>query len=248
MQKGRRRVKPKKLKNKFIFDVDGTLTPSRQIIDKEFAEWFFTFCQSNDVYLVTGSDRPKTIEQIGENLYNSCKRVYNCNGNDVWDKHVNVRTNAWILPDDAHEWLSIQLTDSEFPLRTGLHFEHRPGMVNFSVVGRNATIGERKLYVSFDDEQKERERIAKQFNIIFPKLKATVGGETGIDISPVGTDKAQIMQDFDADDHTIFFGDRMDPDGNDYPLGKVVSMKRKVTGWKQTKEYLQIFQDSGIAS
>lgn len=69
---------------KYVFDVDGTLTPSRQVINKKFAVWFRKFCQSNHVYLVTGSDRPKTLEQIGNTIYNSCNRVYNCNGNDVW--------------------------------------------------------------------------------------------------------------------------------------------------------------------
>jgi len=236
-----------KKQNKFIFDVDGTLTPSRQIIDSNFADWFESFCKINDVYLVTGSDRPKTLEQIGETIYNNCKRVYNCNGNDVWEKDINVRTNEWVLCEDAHEWLSIKLTESEFSLRTGLHFEHRPGMVNFSVVGRNATIGERKLYVEWDTRTKERENIAKEFNLLFPKLKATVGGETGIDISPIGTDKAQIMQDFDNDDRTYFFGDRMDPDGNDYPLAQVVNVTRAISGWQQTKEYLTYFQETGIA-
>ena len=42
--------------NKFIFDVDGTLTPSRREMDKEFVQFFFEFCTKNDVYLVTGSD------------------------------------------------------------------------------------------------------------------------------------------------------------------------------------------------
>ena len=70
---------------KYIFDVDGTLTPSRGRMDKEFSLWFGKFCIENDVYLVTGSDRPKTIEQIGEYLYSKCKRVYQCSGNDVWE-------------------------------------------------------------------------------------------------------------------------------------------------------------------
>lgn len=65
------------MKNKFIFDVDGTLTPSRGLIDGDFAVFFSTFCAENDVYLVTGSDRDKTIEQIGEEIYSLCKRVYN---------------------------------------------------------------------------------------------------------------------------------------------------------------------------
>ena len=63
---------------KYIFDVDGTLTPSRGIIDAQFKTWFNSFCLSNDVYLVTGSDKAKTVEQIGEETYNLCKRVYRC--------------------------------------------------------------------------------------------------------------------------------------------------------------------------
>ena len=46
---------------KFIFDVDGTLTPSRKKITPEFFDEFFQFTEENDVYLVTGSDRDKTL-------------------------------------------------------------------------------------------------------------------------------------------------------------------------------------------
>ena len=46
--------------SEFIFDVDGTLTPSRGTIDPEFKEFFMAFAKKNNVYLVTGSDRPKT--------------------------------------------------------------------------------------------------------------------------------------------------------------------------------------------
>ena len=69
---------------KFIFDIDGTLTPSRRKIDPDFHEYFLDFAHKNDVYLVTGSNREKTIEQIGEGLFNASKRVYNCAGNDVY--------------------------------------------------------------------------------------------------------------------------------------------------------------------
>src|SRR6056300_473461 len=133
------------MSNKFIFDVDGTLTPSRRRINKEFAVWFSKFCQRNDVYLVTGSDRPKTIEQVGEFIYHTCKRVYNCSGCDVWEQGKNVYTTDWTIPDDARKWLKIKLDESHFVLRTGLHIEERPGMVNYSIVGRNATLSERKF-------------------------------------------------------------------------------------------------------
>ena len=234
--------------NKFIFDVDGTLTPSRGIIDSDFAVFFTDFCSNNDVYLVTGSDKEKTIEQVSEEVYSLCKRVYQCNGNDVWEGERHIRTNEWILPEEAHEWLSKKLQESEFSLRTGNHFEHRPGMVNFSVVGRNATIGERNLYVEWDKETDERKLIAFWFNARFLDLDAKVGGETGIDISPKGFDKSQIIKDFDEDDNLWFFGDAMHEGGNDLPLAKVVQNHRHVTGWKQTWEFLSWFQERKIAN
>lgn len=233
--------------NKFIFDVDGTLTPSRGIIDLNFKAFFNMFCLSNDVYLVTGSDKPKTVEQISEPTYNLCKRVYNCNGNDVWEGNKHIRTNEWVLPEEAHDWLSEELTASAFPLRTGLHFEHRPGMVNFSIVGRNANQAQRKIYVKWDEDHSERDFIAHNFNLKFPDLEAKVGGETGIDISPKGFDKSQIVKDFDPEDVLYFFGDAMHEGGNDLPLAKVVHNHRHVQKWQHTWEYLTWFQEQGIA-
>ena len=210
------------MSNKFIFDVDGTLTPSRRRINKEFAVWFSKFCQRNDVYLVTGSDRPKTIEQVGEFIYHTCKRVYQCSGCDVWEQDKNVYTTDWTLSDDARKWLKIKLDESRFVLRTGLHIEERSGMVNYSIVGRNATLGERKFYVEYDKKHNERNKLAKEFNKVFPNLQAVVGGETGIDIFAKGFDKSQIIKDFDPNDTIHFFGDAMHPEGNDYPLKKVI--------------------------
>ena len=233
--------------NKFIFDVDGTLTPSRRGMDGEFQGYFLDFCYANDVYLVTGSDYAKTLEQVGPDVCEAAMRVYNCNGNDVWEKGVNINTNEWTLPKDAHEWLLLKLASSTFVLRTGLHIEYRPGLVNFSIVGRNANPEQRAEYVAHDELSDERNIIAKEFNELFVELQATVGGETEIDIAPLGADKAQIVEDFEIGDVLYFFGDRMDPRGNDYALSLEVDVAKPVTKWQETFEILQVLQKSGIA-
>jgi len=208
--------------DKFIFDVDGTLTPSRQKIDSEFEKFFLDFCDNHDVYLITGSDYPKTEEQLGKTILQKVSRVYNCSGCDVWEKGINIKTDDWVLPEYAHHWLSEQLTFSNFHLRTGLHFEHRPGMVNYSIVGRNADVQQRAEYVVWDEEQDERAYIAHNFNLLFPDLQAVVGGEISIDIFPKGSDKSQIANQFDPKDILYFFGDKQMPGGNDYPLKKII--------------------------
>ena len=230
--------------NKFIFDVDGTLTPSRKEINSDFQMYFNSFCSLHDVYLVTGSDKPKTVEQITEKTYNLAKRVYNCSGSEVWEGNKKIKVNHWNVPFHVKTWLKDKLEESDFPLRTGLHVEERSGMINFSVVGRNATLGERKLYVEYDKEHSERNIIAELFNREFKDLIARPGGETGIDISPKNADKSQIVYDFNPNDTLHFFGDRMDTQGNDYPLKKVIidndlGFATEVTGWKDTWEKLK---------
>ena len=220
----------------FVFDIDGTLTPSRKPIVKEFKDFFLNFCLTHNVYLVTGSDYVKVVEQLGEEITLAVKRVYCCSGNDVYENGINIYTNTWILPERPHEWLSYNLIHSKFPLRTGLHFEHRPGMVNFSIVGRNATDEQRALYVEYDQHTKERLSLAEEFNSTFPELEAKAGGETGLDISPKGRNKSQIMKDFSE---IIFFGDRMDITGNDYPLAQVnPGINHHVSGWEETYSIL----------
>ena len=232
------------MNNKFIFDVDGTLTPSRGKMDYNFKAFFNTFCLVNDVYLVTGSDKPKTIEQISEGTYNLCKRVYQCSGSDVWDAETNILKSGWTLPDLARTFLISCEYESLFSLRTGNHIEQRSGMVNFSVVGRNANAEQRAKYVEYDTVKNERINIASAFNIMFPDLQATVGGDTGIDIAPRGADKSQILRDFKEDDTIHFYGDAMFEGGNDLPLAYALKdfqlgFSHQVDGWQHTWEKLR---------
>jgi phosphomannomutase len=228
--------------NKFIFDVDGTLTPSRQTIIPEFKEFFSQFIKDNKVWLVTGSDYAKTVEQLGKDITDNVVTVYNCSGNDVYFKGKRVNSKPFDAPKELYDLMYGWLNTSAFPLRTGNHIEERPGTINFSIVGRNATLGERKLYIKHDLECRERESIAFQINMEFPNITATVGGETGIDIYRKGGDKSQILEDFDAPYKDIyFFGDKCEQGGNDYPLANKLNQKQvyNVTGWKNTFDILK---------
>jgi len=233
--------------NKFIFDVDGTLTPSRQEMPEDFRKWFVDFCDSNDVYLVTGSDYVKTLEQVGVEVCMSVKRIYNCSGSDVYEQGINVRTSDWQAPKELYDLMYGWLQASPFPARMGRHIEKRPGMINFSIVGRGATLGERKMYVDYDLKNRERESIAYEINSKFNDITATVGGETGVDIHPTGADKGQILKDFDSNDKIIFFGDKIEQGGNDYPLAKVnkKGINHHVTGWRDTWSKLNAYTNNG---
>lgn len=229
----------------YVFDVDGTLTPSRSVMDFDFHNWFVDFCKQEYVYLVTGSDRVKTVEQVGIPVYFAAKRVYNCSGNEVWERDRIIRQNNIHMPIQLLAELKDKCSASKFPIKTGNHIETRMGLVNFSTVGRNASNEERKKYVEFDKVMQERNRIACELSTKFPEYQFQVAGETGIDIIEKGKDKSQIIKDFNAEtDYLIFFGDTTYEGGNDYPLKKAIEDNNlgttyQVNGWKDTWEILE---------
>ena len=234
----------------YIFDVDGTLTPSRGKIDEKFLKWFLEFNKWHNVYLVTGSDRYKTEEQIGEELYAKVNTVYNSSGNTKHKKGVCVfNTKDLELPREAHAFLLKKSISSKWEPKTGLHFDTRPGLLNFSILGRNATKAQRKKYVTYDTSTNERQTISDEFNKKFSEkfnIVSQVAGETGLDIIEIGKDKAQILKDFTFQDELIFFGDNIQPGGNDYGIAQVIEYGpynsgnvHHVKNWKETWKILK---------
>ncbi len=228
---------------KFIFDVDGTLTDSRQQMDFEFMCFMIKFCCTYDVYLVTGSDRAKTVEQVGLDVYNRSIRVYNCSGADVYEKDVNVYKSDWKISDEVKKFLRDELDYSQFPIRCGNHIEERPGGINFSILGRGEGINlaDREEYVKWDRNTGERILIADRIKNQFPNLNVQIGGQTGLDISD--NDKSQILRDFNIDDDIHFFGDMMQKGQNDYPLAVAVDKRGgtnyTVNSWQETYKKLK---------
>ena len=229
---------------KFIFDVDGTLTDSRQQIDLSFEAFMIKFCCKHDVYLVTGSDRTKTVDQLGLDICYRAKRVYNCSGSDVYEKSNNVYRSDWQPYGKLINFLSDELDFSTFQHKTGNHIEHRPGGINFSILGRGEdSMKYRKEYVKWDINTTERILMADRIRSEFPDLNIQIGGETGLDISD--SDKSQILTDFNSEDEIHFFGDMMLEGQNDYPLAKVVQecggYTHHVKNWKDTQTQLRSY-------
>ena len=225
----------------WIFDVDGTLTPSRGKMDTDFKAWFLNWQKTHDTYLVTGSDYIKTVEQVGIKVVDNCKMIFNCCGNEVRKGKDIIFQSTWQPPANLIDALDVELTNSQFPVKTGRHIEIRTGLVNFSIVGRNASKEQRLDYVKYDNEVNERIAMALRLERQFDAIDFMLGGETGIDIYPTGRDKRQVLDYIDKQT-VIFFGDKTLPGGNDYPLAVSVDVAHRVENWEHTWEILRLTQ------
>ena len=138
----------------FIFDVDGTLTPSRLPMTKEFQKFFEQWIENNKFYLVTGSNIEKMDEQIDDIIMERAEGIFCCGGNQLWefDPHIvnfpfnRVYSRDFAPPKALLDYLHQQLKNSSYRGRYGTHIENRGSMVNFSVVGRDCTLDQRYDY------------------------------------------------------------------------------------------------------
>lgn len=232
------------MKNAFVFDVDGTLTPHRSQMDPDFQQFFIDFAKKHDCFLVTGSDYEKTLEQVGPEIMDVVKGMYNCNGSVLTVKGETQYVKNWEYPAELVEFLEEALEVSTWQQHFGNHIEDRGVMINFSIIGRNCPHEARLPYYEWDFKARERldlcDALMDQFDV-----DATAGGQISIDINPKGVNKAQILPDLEEYDHIDFFGDNMGPGGNDRPLAQaLVDTKRgipyTVQDWTWTKPTLEL--------
>jgi len=199
-----------------MFDIDGTLTPSRLPIDKGFELFLKQWLLNKTTYLVTGSDKEKTIEQIGTDLWKSVTKVYQSCGNQVWQKGKLLKQSNFYLSSSMQSKLDFFLQSSSWQEKFGNHIEQRVGLVNFSIIGRNCSQIQREAYYKWDKIHQERLTICNDLMAHFPEIEASIGGQISIDIYQKGKNKAQVLDDIEGE--IYFFGDKMDKGGNDYPI------------------------------
>jgi phosphomannomutase len=235
-----------KKNNCLVFDVDGTITPSRDKIDPAYAEVLLELSKKVDIYFLTGSDFAKTKEQLGD-LTKVVKGSYQCAGNELWvnDELVQSVPEFTMSNSAMLKWCKQRLAESPFPVRTGKkHIDLRPGMMNFSIIGRGCTKKQRQQYIKYDEKTNEREQLARDFNEVFHSYSAQIAGETGIDVCEEGRDKGQVYKPLqEVYNSIIFFGDDTQEGGNDFPFAKQIqSFPHRcfhVSGPEETFELLE---------
>ena len=242
----------------YIFDVDGTLTPSRRPMTEDFLEFFNGWSKQNPFYLVSGSDLDKIKEQIPMAYLDRAEGVFTCGGNKFYINNKLEYEKVFNPPNNLLTYLGQQVRESETPVMSTNHRENRGSMLNFSVVGRDCTLEERAKYFEWDKQVGEREKIAEEIRSGWPGIDAVIGGQISIDIAPVGNDKSQVIKrikvdyqiPFGADVEYVFIGDRTMEGGNDYPLAEKMSNMddckvyqagepSQEDGYKKTKEILE---------
>ncbi|KAF6214576.1 hypothetical protein GE061_009319 [Apolygus lucorum] len=232
-----------------LFDVDGTITESRQVIDNVTLQALREQSQKVSMGLVGGSDYAKAVEQLGgeantdifEYIFSENGLVARRRGEIIAQQNISKFLGEELVQKLINHCLGY-MSKLELPVKRGTFIEYRSGMINVCPVGRSCSQAERKQFAAFDEEHKIREKFVADLKDKFAdtQLSFAIGGEISIDVFPKGWDKTYCLR-FLREFPTIhFFGDKTHPGGNDheiYTSSRVIG--HKVSGPEDTVKQLK---------
>ena len=210
-----------------LFDIDGTLTPSRLKATPEMISTLKKLKEVCVVGIVGGSDLPKQMEQLGDDVLDLVDYSFSENGlvafhgrekigeTSIRDKYTNAQFNKFI------NWCLRYIADLDIPIKTGTFIELRTGMINVCPIGRNCTYEQRLEFAELDKKRGIRDKMLQDMKKEFAdmKLQFAIGGQISVDVFPEGWTKCYCLQFVEGKyDEIHFFGDMTHIGGNDHEI------------------------------
>ena len=180
-------------------------------------------------------------------ILEKCLGIFASSGNELWVNGKKIYSRTFDVPSSLWPLLTKFVRTSKYVDRRGRHIELRPGMINFSTVGRNASLDDRRKYRDWDLKSGERKKMAEQICAHHRDIQVAIGGEISIDIYPTGHDKSQAVAYIREHHREIpinFFGDKTEKGGNDYSAASAlrdIDTTFSVIDYKVTEKIINAF-------
>lgn len=218
-----------------LFDVDGTIAESSKKINAEILEQLKLLKNKYELGLVSGGTIEKIANQVGiENVISDDNPlfdyVFSENGMIGYKNGKNILYNnlSEIYNEERLSYIEKFIIDNtkSFQYDNDLvKLERRNTMWYFSPSGIYCNDEIRKDFMEKDEGNKLRIKIMYKLKLFLRNkfnLTVKLGGNIGLAIHPVGWDKSYLISNNIIDtkkySEIYFFGDRCEPDGNDYSL------------------------------
>lgn len=211
----------------FLFDVDGTLTEPRLVIEPKMIETLKTLKKQYYVGTIGGSNLPKQEEQLKPlgNVKKFFDYVFAENGLIAFEGDKILGVDSIKNEYDREKlqefinYVMVYIAGLKLPTKTGTFVEFRRGMINVSPVGRNCSQEERIEFNEYDKKHHIRETMVKKLQEKFPMFEYAIGGQISFDCFPKGWDKTYCLKYVEEKfDKIYFFGDKTHKGGNDFEI------------------------------
>lgn len=252
-------LKPKDL---IVFDVDGTLAPTKSEMDKEMAGLFKQLLEVKKVAVISGAKYEIMQMQLAGGLKAPPALLKNLflfpttattflKYEKTWKKVYALTLSAAKVAEIKKAFERVfKETGHKHPKTVyGELIENRGSQVSFSFLGQDVVkvLGKRGIKMKEDWKAKYtplKLKIAKAVAKYLPDLEVHAAGFTTIDITNKGIDKGYGLQQMQKHLHIpikrmLFIGDAIFPGGNDYAVVKTGVDYMPVKNAEETKKIMR---------
>ena len=241
-------------KKVFIFDLDGTLTKSKAVLDKEMAALLCKLLKEKTVAIIGGGNYAQFKNQF-LNHFNCAEAqlknlfILPVSGGSFYEHRTNkwqvVYKHALIVKEKTKIFNAFKKSFRDInyvsPKKTfGEIMEDRESQITFSALGQKAPLDKKKEWNTKSDIRPKLQIALQKY---LPQFEIRLGGLTSIDITKKGIDKAygiaQIMKLLSfAKKEIIYIGDALYKGGNDYVVKRAGVATIKVKSSEETKVFI----------
>ncbi len=233
------------------FDLDGTLAPSKSPLPDEMSEVLNELLTKFQVCVISGGKFEQFEKQLLGNLKADPTKLEALHimptcGTRYY--RYDVVQKAWekVYAEDFSEEQKKKIISA---LNKGLDdlkmretklwgdiIEDRGSQVTLSALGQEAPVDAKE---EWDPDQTKKAKLRTYIAELIPEFEVRAGGTTSIDVTKLGIDKAYGMQKLMdmlevSKEEIVFFGDRLNEGGNDYPVKAMGIDSLEVSNWQDT--------------
>ncbi|CAN5423744.1 HAD-IIB family hydrolase [soil metagenome] len=237
------------------FDLDDTLAVTKSPISDEMSELLTQLLDHFDVCVISGGRYEQFQIQITERLHASPQKLRRLHLMPACG------TQYYRYNDIAEKWeqqYAENLTEKEKTVIKGVLesvtkelglwpknpagevIEDRGSQITLSALGQQATAEDK---YAWDPDNTKKFAIRDAAAAKLPGLEVRAGGTTSIDVTRIGIDKAygmgKLIEELQiSEDDILFFGDKLQEGGNDYPVKAMGIDSIEIHGWENTAQVL----------
>jgi HAD superfamily hydrolase (TIGR01484 family) len=240
------------MKKLIVFDLDGTLAPSKSSVDAEMAKLLDRLIAIVKVAVISGGAWPQFQKQVLSHLGKETKLenlsiLPTCGTQFYQYKKDWSQLYAENFTADEKENIVTSLKQAiekfgEKPEKVwGETIEDRGSQITYSALGQHAPLDAKSKW---DPDFAKRQKIKSFLDPMLPDFSVRLGGATSIDITKPGIDKAYGIHKL-VDilgipiAEMLFVGDALFPGGNDYPAEQAGVVSIKVRDPNETKRVIE---------
>ena len=235
-----------------MFDLDGTLAPSKSSVDDEMSSLLRDLIGVVKVAIISGGTWHQFETQVLSKLPQdeSLARLailptcgtqffqYAGEWKKLYEEDFTAEEKGKIVGA-----LNQAVEATNFPVeRTwGEVIEDRGSQLTYSALGQQAPLEEKKKW---DPDFAKRKKIKAILDTLIPEFSVRLGGATSIDVTKPGIDKAYGIGKLRdilgiSVEEMIFVGDALFPGGNDYPAEQAGVISIPVRSPDETKRVIE---------